>query len=62
MQNVLNVFESGTFSKKKKGKGPISILDRVASGRIACVAKISDRKQWKILIPNQTLRRLPRVQ
>ena len=48
--------------QKKKGKGPISILDRVASGRIACVAKISDRKQCKILIPNQTLRRLPRVQ
>ena len=55
-QKVLNAFEKGIFPKEKQGKGLSSILDRVASGRVARVArvaevfdrKLSDRKHLKI--------------
>ena len=47
------------YHKKKQGKGRKSILNRVASGRVAQLAKVSDRKHLKILTHKQMLQRLP---
>ena len=47
-QKALNAFESGIFAKQAQGKGLASIL-----------AKVSDRKQLKILTPKQMLQKLP---
>ena len=48
-QKILNAFESEIFPKRKQAKGLKSFLD--------CVAKLSDRKQLKILTPKQMLQR-----
>ena len=53
-QHVLNAFESGIFPKGKQGKRFTSTVDI-----IACIAKVSDCKQHKILTPKQILQRLP---
>ena len=56
-QKVPNTFESGIFPKRKQGKALKSILDRVV--QVDHVAKVSDRKQLKILTHKQMLQRLP---
>ena len=53
-QKVLNTFESGMLPKGKQGKGLTSFLDGV--GR---VAKTSNCKRLKALLPKQMLQRLP---
>ena len=58
-QQVPNAFESGIFPKEKQGKGLTSILDSV--DRVACVVKVSDCKQLKMLTQHQILQRLPIV-
>ena len=58
-------FESGILPKRKQGERLTSISDHVVRvAHIAGAAKVSDRKvfnhkQLKILIPKQTLQRLP---
>ena len=52
------------FQKKNKEKDIQVFSDRVASGRVACAAKISDRngsdqKQLEILCPKQMNQQLP---
>ena len=47
------------FSKENQGKGLKCILDLVASGPVAPVAKVSDRKHFKISALKQILQRLP---
>ena len=49
-QHILNAFEGGIFPKGKQGKKFTSTLDNVA-----CIAKVSDCKQHKILTPKQIL-------
>ena len=53
-QKVLNAFESGIFPKGKPKKELTRALDC-----LVCVAKVSDRKQLKILTPKQMPQRLP---
>ena len=48
---VLSSFECEYFPKKIKGEGLTNILDHLASGRIARINKVSDRKLLKTLNP-----------
>ena len=54
-QKFINGFESGIFSIKEQAQGKGYPFD------LARVAKVSDRKQLKILIPKQMLQKLPIV-
>ena len=44
---------------KEKREGLTSILDHLASRRIARINKLSEQKQLKVLTPKQMLQRLP---
>ena len=57
-QKLLNGFESGIFSIKKQTQGKENLLDLARAAHIAPVAKVSDRKQLKILTPKQMFQRL----
>ena len=52
-QKIINAFENGICLKEKQGKGFTSI-----SYRVACVTKVSNSKQLKMLIHKQMLQRL----
>ena len=56
-KKFLNIFEIRIFRKGKQGKGLTNILDCV--DRITRGAKVSDRKQLKVLSPKQMVQRLP---
>ena len=55
-RKILNVFESGIFSKRKQGTRLTSISD---SATKVSNCKVSDRNQLKILTIKQTIQRLP---
>ena len=55
-QKILNVFESGIFSKRKQGTMLTSISDRATK---VSNPKVSDRNQLKILTIKQMIQRLP---
>ena len=53
-QKLLNAFESGTFSIKKKTQGKEHPLE---FGCAASITKMADCKQFKILTPKEMFQR-----